>query len=318
MNLKEITIEITQRCPNYCVHCSSLSSSTKSSFLPVNVIKNIVDDVVELGCQIICLSGGEPFMYHDLLQIVNHIKGKGMKCHIYTSGICMIGDNAVSVPARMVEELHGKVDRYIVNVEAADEVTYNAVMGTAFNGFEKMREFVRNVVSMGDTVEAHFVPMRPNYLQIPAVVEMCSALGISKISFLRLVKQGRCMSSADSLLMNEEEMTCTKRMIDECRKQNKIGIRVGIPFQECAKRTNCLTGTAKMVVRYDGNVYPCEAFKNDQPDNKEHTPADNVRTQRIVDIYQKSEYLNEIRGWLESFQQVATCETCFAQYLTEL
>lgn len=318
MKLNEITIEITQQCPNFCVHCSSLSCSKKSSYLSVAKIEEVVDDAVELGCQTVNLSGGEPFLYYGLLQVVNYINQKGLNCHIYTSGICLIDNSPVSIPVSILEKLHGRVDKYIVNVEAADNDTYNRVMGTSFYGFEMMKEFIKNATSLGETVEAHFVPMKYNYRQIPSVIELCSALGISKISFLRLVKQGRCLDNVDDLILNDEELEYTKLLINQCKNHNKMGIRMGIPFYECSNRINCMTGTVKMVIRYDGNVYPCEAFKNDQPKNIVHAAAENVETLRFVDIYHKSLYINEIRNWLESFQQVETCETCFAQYLSTL
>lgn len=316
MRLKEITIEITQQCPNCCVHCSSMSSTAKSSFLPIEIIERVIDDAVELGCQIVSLSGGEPFMYCDLLRLVNIIKERKLYIQIYTSGICMIENQQVSIPLAVLKELHGKVDKYIVNCEAADEETYDRVMGTSFHGFEKMQEFVHNVVAMGETVEAHFVPMKLNYKQIPEVVDLCAKLGVSKISFLRLVRQGRCMANSNQIIMDDGEQQQVYSLINECKNQKKIEVRTGIPLQKCVNRINCLTGSVKMVVRYDGNVYPCEAFKNDQPNHIAHASADNVKSFPLADIYRQSQYLNEVRSWLESFQDIDTCETCLAQYIS--
>ena len=39
MKLKEITIEITQQCPNYCIHCSSMSSLSKNHMMPLEKVK---------------------------------------------------------------------------------------------------------------------------------------------------------------------------------------------------------------------------------------------------------------------------------------
>jgi MoaA/NifB/PqqE/SkfB family radical SAM enzyme len=45
MKLKEITIEITQQCPNYCIHCSSMSSLSKNHMMPLEKVKELIDDV---------------------------------------------------------------------------------------------------------------------------------------------------------------------------------------------------------------------------------------------------------------------------------
>ena len=77
-----------------------------------------------------------------------------------------------------------------------------------------------------------------------------------------------------------------------------------------------MTSVAKLNIRYDGNVYPCEAFKNDQPTHILHAKADNVYQKRLKDIYNNSAYLQQIRDMLEKYQTFETCETCMAQYLS--
>ena len=70
MKLKEITIEITQQCPNYCIHCSSMSSLSKNHMMPLEKVKELIDDVDILGCEQISFSGGEPFLHKDLVKMV--------------------------------------------------------------------------------------------------------------------------------------------------------------------------------------------------------------------------------------------------------
>lgn len=316
MKLNEITIEITQQCPNQCVHCSSLSCPAKTTCLSLQTVMEVVDDAVSLGCESISLSGGEPFLHPELPQIVNHISKHNIQCNIYTSGICYVEGEPTSVPVEILEGLQGKVGKYIVNVESSDEATYDKIMGTSFHGFDMMKQFINDAVAIGEVVEAHFVPMKLNYQQIPSVVEMCNQWGVSKVSFLRFVAQGRGLENEKDLLLNDYELSEALRLMRECAVNNSDSIRLGIPFSECKGQISCLTGTIKLDVRYDGNVYPCEAFKNDQPNTMFHSSADNVNTCSLWDIYHNSQYLNEVRSWLESFQQVNTCEACLAQYLS--
>lgn len=317
MKLNEITIEITQQCPNQCVYCSSLSCPNKTTCLTTEKIVEVVDDAVALGCESISLSGGEPFLHPGLVQIVNHIVKHGVQCFIYTSGICIEHDTPCSIPVEMLEELKGKVSKYIVNVEAADVATYEKIMGTSFHGFAMMRQFIADAVTMGEVVEAHFVPMKLNYRQIPSVVEMCNELGILRVSFLRFVAQGRGKENVEQLLLEKEEAIEAMRLMNQCASNNAEGVRLGIPFSDCCHRVNCLTGTAKLNIRYDGNVYPCEAFKNDQLGQIITVSVDNVNKESLKDIYTNSQYLAEVRKEHQSYLDVNTCETCFAQYLSK-
>lgn len=317
MKLNEITIEITQQCPNKCVHCSSLSSPTKTTCLSLQTVMEVVDDAVSLGCELISLSGGEPFLYPELPQIVNHIAGHNIQCNIYTSGICYVEGKPTSVPVGLIEGLKGKVWKYIVNVESSDEATYDNILGTSFHGFDMMKQFISDAVAMGEVVEAHFVPMKLNYQQIPSVLEMCNQWGVSKVSFLRFVAQGRGFDNVSKLLLDDTEMREARQLMKECLVNKTIDLRIGIPFIECDKRLNCLAGISKLDVRYDGKVYPCEAFKNENLKHLISFEADNVKERSLKEIYNKSEHLLQTRKLLGEFQYQKTRETCMNQFYTK-
>ena len=284
----------------------------------MDTLKQVIDDAVFLGCESVCLSGGEPFQHPDFVQIVSHIVAHRIPCSVYTSGICLVKCLPQSIPLGILNTLRGQVTKYIVNVEAADEATYDKVMGTSFHGFGMMQQFIADAVSLGETVEAHFVPMKLNYRQIPAVVDMCNRLGVSRVSFLRFVVQGRGKNNVDALLLDDNELHESRQMMKACMQRNDVGIRMGIPFSECGTRVNCMTGTAKVLVRYDGNVYPCEAFKHDQFSHRTESLVENVLNMRLLDIYNHSPYLNDIRAQLSLFQNNDTCESCFAQFLSTI
>ena len=283
----------------------------------MQTVMEVVEDAVSLGCESICLSGGEPFLHPELPKIVNQIVEHNIQCIIYTSGISYVDGEPVSVPVGILESLKGRVGKYIVNVESSDEATYDKIMGTSFHGFEMMKRFISNAVAMGEVVEAHFVPMKLNYLQIPSVVEMCYELGVSKVSFLRLVVQGRGLDNVSKLLLDDTEMRETRQLMKEYMAKEVVDIRIGIPFMECDKRVNCLAGVSKLDVRYDGKVYPCEAFKNENLKHLITAEADNVKEKSLKEIYRKSDYLLQARKLLEKFQTQMTCETCMNQFYTK-
>ena len=316
MTLHEITIEVTQRCPNRCIYCSSLSDATKPQFLDFETICRVVDDAKSLGAKSVSISGGEPFLHPDIIKIAAYIHAQGLKCHLYTSGI-MFSESGkpVSVPTKILGTINGKISKLIVNIESADERLYNLIMGTDFSGFSMMKETIRNAVAMGITVEAHMVPMKVNYQHIPEVVSLCVDLGVTQLSFLRLVAQGRALENLNQVLLDREELETAKRLMKEAAGRQDIKIRLGVPFRDGAKRVNCLTGISKLDVRYDGKVYPCEAFKNDNL-KQIKADADNVKDKTLKEIYHSSDYLKQIRTLLANFQTEPTCETCMNQYYT--
>ncbi len=314
MHLNEITLELTQRCPNRCIHCSSLSCPETTMQLPLSTVKEVIDDAAELGATTISISGGEPFLYPELLEVVDYIHDHGLKTFIYSSGVTYVDEIPSNVPSEVLKSLVGKIEKLIINIEAADSKTYDEIMGTSFGGFEMMKQTIQNAIDLGIVVEAHMVPMKINYKSIPQVIELCKKLGVSLVSFLRLVNQGRTIEHQKNTLLSDDEYDIVYGMLLNYRDYYRTGIRLGIPFQSCSEKMNCMAGTVKLDIRYDGNVYPCEAFKDGMLYLSDVVNHDNVNNKHLKDIYYSSQYLDEIRSLLETFQQVDTCETCMSQY----
>lgn len=58
--LKEVSVEITQKCNSSCIFCSSLADASCSNEIPLHKLMEIVDFCREKGAKNINISGGEP------------------------------------------------------------------------------------------------------------------------------------------------------------------------------------------------------------------------------------------------------------------
>lgn len=68
-------------------------------------------------------------------------------------------------------------------------------------------------------------------------------------------------------------------------------------------------------MRYDGYVFPCEAFKDGMMEIEEGVIVENVKYKRLNDIYVSSHYLRCVREGLESYAGGEDDENCYGQYL---
>ena len=312
MKLNEITLEVTQQCPNYCIYCSSLSDMTKTGRLEYATLIKVIDDAALLGAKSVILSGGEPFLRKDIVEIVNHIYAKGLKVLIYSSGIYREEDGCIAIPKSILSSLQVKLDEIIFNYETIHPVLYSTIMGNKPSGMQLLDETITTAVGLNIPVEVHLVPMRCNFKQIPEVLDKVYAMGVKKVSFLRLVPQGRVLSNREMILLGYEEQEELKQILDNCQSTYQDKIRLGLPF--AAKCSNCGTGTNKLTVRYDGHVFPCEAFKDGMMEIEEGITPDNVKEKSLRQIYEESPYLMTIRKWLESYQGCENSEHCFGQH----
>lgn len=312
--LSEISIEILQRCPNRCIYCSSHSNPQATHLIPFKIIKNIIDDAKCLGCKTVCLSGGEPFLHPQILDIISYIAKKRLTCYVYTSGIYMKDDVYSSLPNEYIEAIRGMVDKVIFNVEADSSSLYDKIMGTDVGGFCMMKKSISDCLSSGLVVETHVVPMQVNFKHLKSTFEMCYQLGVSKVSILRLVLQGRALENLSLVKLSGEDSREVTKLIKALNEAYKGKVRIGLPYSDSNCRIYCKAASDKINVRYDGNVYPCEVFKDDLLNPKLGYEPDNVWKDSFYDIYQNSPYLNVVRRRIEAFKKEGGDETCYGQF----
>jgi MoaA/NifB/PqqE/SkfB family radical SAM enzyme len=86
-NLKELKIEVTQKCPLNCLHCSSEANISKSRELSFKQVASIIDEAKELGAREITFSGGEPLLWQPIPDAISHCTQYKIPTVIYTTGI---------------------------------------------------------------------------------------------------------------------------------------------------------------------------------------------------------------------------------------
>jgi radical SAM protein with 4Fe4S-binding SPASM domain len=83
------SLEVTMRCNLRCEHCyiplSQRGGSSKGE-LSLAEIRRIFSEISDAGCLWLLLTGGEPFLRRDFLQIYDDAKQKGFITTIFTNG----------------------------------------------------------------------------------------------------------------------------------------------------------------------------------------------------------------------------------------
>lgn len=314
--LNEVSIEIIRRCPNNCIYCSSLSDRNCTEIFEYNDFVSIVNDAKKLGAKTICLSGGEPFLHNKIIDIIDYIHNSVLNCNVYTSGIVFDNNKDYSsISEDVLNSITGKVNKLIFNVESTNIDIYNKIMGTE-GCFHLMKQSIEIANKLGIVTEAHFVPMKLNIDDIESVINFCNKLGLSKISFLRLVTHGRAQLNEKEISLSSDETEKVKIKLDSLQKQSNIDIRIGVPLSQKDNCHKCEAAKGKLNIRYDGSVFPCEVFKNDKvqilPDGIQ---PDNVYKSSLIEIYNNSKYLKYIRDASEKYLCMNQYETCIGQYM---
>lgn len=117
--------ELTFRCNNRCAHCyvnkAANDRREKKSELTYSQICHILDVIAEEGCLWLVLTGGEPFVREDFLEIYTYAKRKGFLITLFTNGTLIdhaVADFLREWPPRSIE-----ITLYGITESVYEEVT---------------------------------------------------------------------------------------------------------------------------------------------------------------------------------------------------
>ena len=151
------------------------------------------------------------------------------------------------------------LDKIVFDWQAFEETTDNELMGRKGLITCLMDSLIR-ASNAGLNVDVHFIPMKPNYKQLPDIMECLEIANVKNISILNFVPQGRGKENKEILMLNDEELREFSTILSNARKHFNGNVRIGIPLNGRIAHL-CTAGTEKLDIKYDGTILPCPAFK---------------------------------------------------------
>lgn len=308
--LSELTIEVTQRCPNKCLFCSSLAKKDSENFISLQDVLSLGKQAIELGLSRICISGGEPLCHPDILKIVDGLTYGGLKVSIYTSGL-IIDENKKTNPFLNWDLFYQVNPTLIFNVQSTNKIIHDKLVGC--NGaFDLTKKSILTAFQKGFKVKINIVPNKLNLSSLESTVIDLIEWGVAQISFLRIVYQGYAKDNINDLYLDMNDMKNLESIFNRLLIYNneKTRLRFGIPFSGILKKPlKCNAGQNKLIVRYDGNVLPCEGFKDSK--DAQFILGD-IKHNTLKELLIQGHKLTSL---IDLKKKIFHCETCPAQLI---
>jgi radical SAM protein with 4Fe4S-binding SPASM domain len=302
--LRELKIEVTHRCPLACIHCSSDASPSCSREMGEESCLRILREAITMGVKEVTFSGGEPLAWWPaLLTAVTVAVGGNLRVLIYTSGNVPEPETKL----RVLKSLG--VEACIFSMFGATASVHELIT-RAHGSFKSTLEAVSKSTKLGLDTQVHFVPLSTNYRELGAVAQLAKDNGVSLVSVLRFVPQGRgrlLSKHALSRLQNLE----LKRTIERLRASG-FDIRTGSPynFLRVNEHPTCNCGIDRLLIGPDMKIHPCDAFKQiDAEDVVGTSELSSLDGASLRECWEGSPYLNAVREYL-STPPGKLCESC--------
>jgi len=155
---------------------------------------------------------------------------------------------------------HIGLDKIVFDYQAYEHDTDKFLMGRDTNKYACLLKSLMNASVIGLETDVHFIPMKPNYKEIPDILDMLEIAKIKNISILKFVPQGRGLKNISELMLDDHELMEFMNILEKNSSLYSGHIRIGIPLMG-DNTHKCNAGLEKLDIKFDGTVLPCPAFK---------------------------------------------------------
>lgn len=202
--------EITSKCNLKCRHCLYYESEEAiGKDLTFEEICRIVDKIAADGrIKEVWLSGGEPLIRPDILEIITYISEKGLIPSLSTNGTLVTAENAPALFKGGIRYTH-------VSLDGIDAATHDWLRQTD-GAFEKAVAGLRELSKNGILTGASFMVTEKSIDQVEGMLGLAEKLGLSIISFYMVEPLGRAAGSefGDKRMLSQK-LLAIKHRVDE-------------------------------------------------------------------------------------------------------
>jgi radical SAM protein with 4Fe4S-binding SPASM domain len=166
------SIDLTHRCNLRCVHCyvGPQPLVVKKPELNTERILSVIDEITDAECLYLLITGGEPLLRKDFVEIYNHAKMNGLLVTVFTNGT-LITDRIIktfeTLPPQAVE----------ISLYGATALTYEKITGVK-GSFKRCLSGIRRLLDRKIQVKLKTVLMTLNHHDFFEMEHMAKEFGV--------------------------------------------------------------------------------------------------------------------------------------------
>jgi radical SAM protein with 4Fe4S-binding SPASM domain len=256
---------LTERCNLRCRHC--YQGQRRIQEMTFDEVKQEIDGATvmfqaweeEHGIRVspsIHFTGGEPFLYERLWEVIAHSKRNGYGVAIMTNGCPITKEDAKRAFQLKISDIQ-------VSLEGPPDL-HDAIRGKG--SFHAAAKGVEQLIAAGNKVSANVTLSRLNVDKIEETTEIAKGMGFCGIGFSRMVPCGRGRELLDHFLTAQELKAAYQKVIS--LKGPSFEVISGDPLAATLfdKRpplgcnltlSGCSAGFSGVTITSDGSVMPC-------------------------------------------------------------
>jgi PqqA peptide cyclase len=292
--------ELTYQCPLHCPYCSNplhIGAETYREELATEDWARTFQQARGLGVLQLALTGGEPMLRRDLVELCAAARDAGLYSSLITAGTLLTRDRAEAMKS-------AGLDHVQISIQSPDAKENDRIAGN--RSFEKKIAAARLAKELDFPLTINCVLHRQNLDRIEDVLELALELGAQRLELANTQYYGWAVVNQEALMPSWEQLRRGEEAVQRFRERVGPTVQVlwVLPdfYEDLPKPCMGGWGRTAIVVAPNGDVLPCQAAST--------IPGlefANVRERSLEWIWSESDAFARFRGtdWMHE-----PCSTC--------
>jgi radical SAM protein with 4Fe4S-binding SPASM domain len=232
-------------------------------------------------------TGGEPFLRHDVFDLLRHARQRGFITSLLSNGTLITSDIARKLREAEVQDVQVSLD--------GTEIVHDGIRGRGT--FRKALRGIRNLVAEGVDTNINMTVSSLNYRELDPVVQLAGDLGASAVGFSRLVPCGRGKELSEYLLTAEQLSGLSQKLTKS--DSGRVALVSRDPLISVANIIDdevpesgfpiggCAAGVFGVTITADGTIMPCRRMD---------LPIGNIRADNFRQLWAESAVFISLRN----------------------
>jgi pyrroloquinoline quinone biosynthesis protein E len=267
--IPRLDLELSPGCDHKCAHCYNVWTAdegdaqagydTRGQLRTPEFKAMMTKAVQQTGARHFTITGGEPLLRKDALDIIDHASSLVPSVTLITNGSHVTPEVARRLAAANVRQVQ-------LTLLAGDRAEHDRLKGAEC--FDDTVRAAVNLVEVNVPVQVCFVAMAENAHQFERVMELCFALGVGGVSYNRMSPTGGAIHHIARLMPTIEQIEANLDVAERLGPAWNIRVATAMPIPPCLLRIDhykwvqfgfCSTGSSSpnIVIDGKGNVRSC-------------------------------------------------------------
>jgi len=227
--LTSFYLYLTTGCNLACRHCWITPNFTKGElspgqYLDVNLLHQAVAEAKPLGLNSAKLTGGEPTLHPQFMEIVDLLTAEGLRLTMETNGTLIDADLALHLKQKST------LWHVAVSLDGAIAETHDSFRNVV-GSFHAALNGLKNLVAAGFRPQVIMCPHHGNIHEVEELVKLAVEAGAGSVKFNPVTRSGRGigMHERGEALFYDEVMEFSRFVTNELQKRTPIALHIGLP-----------------------------------------------------------------------------------------